>query len=224
MSAMKFYTQLYHNLCVKGKLNKEHYGPGSGLHAHHIIPRHTGGTDDPHNYTFLTVREHVIAHYLLWKMHRNPNDLRSMHMLGANLSPAFRKITGVFCRDNNIGIHAADSEQRAEWGRLAYEKNIQEQTAFAYWASPEGRKQRASMGGKASLISGNNKEFAYWMSPEGVKKRAQMGAAASAKKPATNGIITKKFHTEEDRLQFLKDNIDWWVGTHWSKRKRVSES
>lgn len=221
---MKFYTLLYHNLCNKNKYRVDQYVPGSGLHAHHIVPRHMGGSDDASNFTYISIREHIIAHYLLWKMHRNPNDLRSMHMLGANLSPAFRKITGEFCRDNNLGIHAADSKQKAEWGYKSYQKNIQEQTAFAYWASPEGRKERASMGGRASLASGNNKEFAYWMSDEGRKKRAQLGAAASAKKPATNGTITKKFHTEKDRITFLSNNPDWRVGVHWSKRKRASGS
>lgn len=221
---MKFYTHLYHNLCTRGNANKEQYRSGSGIHAHHIIPRHMGGFDISSNYTFLTIREHVIAHYLLWKIYHIPNDLRAMYMLGANLSPTFRKITGEFCRDNNLGIHAADSKQKAEWGMKSYNKNLQNQTAFAYWSSPEGRKERASMGGKASLVSGNNKEFAYWMSPEGRSKRAQLGAAVSAKKPATNGTITKKFHTDEDRQKFLESNTDWWIGTHWSKRKRVSES
>lgn len=216
---MKFYTRLYFNLCNRGKLLEGHYSPGSGLHAHHIVPRHMGGLDESSNYTFLTVREHIIAHYLLWKIHRNPNDLRAMHMLGADLSPTSRKITGEFCRDNNLGIHSADSAQKSEWGVLSYKKNIQDQTAFAYWASPAGRKKRASMGGKASLASGNNKEFAYWMSPEGRSERAKRGAAASAKKPATNGIITKKFHTDEDRKSFLDANPEWRVGVHWSKKQ-----
>ena len=68
------------------------YGPKSGIHKHHIIPKHRGGKDTVDNFTYLTVREHIIAHFLLWKIHGSPNDLRSMHMLGANLTPKQRKI------------------------------------------------------------------------------------------------------------------------------------
>ena len=79
-------ADVFINLCQSKKQLKESWGKGSGLHRHHIIPVHSGGTDEESNFTYLTVREHIIAHFLLWKIHRNPNDLRSMHMLGANLS------------------------------------------------------------------------------------------------------------------------------------------
>lgn len=35
-------------------------------HKHHIIPKHTGGTDDPSNIVLLTVEEHAEAHKQLW--------------------------------------------------------------------------------------------------------------------------------------------------------------
>lgn len=214
---MSFFLSVYTNLCNSGKLLREQYGPGSGLHGHHIVPRHMGGTDDPDNFTYLTVREHIIAHYLLWKIYNNVNDLRSMYMLGANLTPHQRRQTGLFCVEQRKGIHNADSKQRAEWARISYKKNMENNTAFAYWASPEGRKERASLGGKASLASGNNTAFAYWSSPEGRKERARMGAAAAPKKPATNGIETKKFFTEEERSAFIASNPEWRIGVHWTK-------
>jgi hypothetical protein len=34
--------------------------------GHHIIPRSMGGTDESNNITYLTAREHFIAHWLLW--------------------------------------------------------------------------------------------------------------------------------------------------------------
>ncbi len=34
---------------------------------HHIIPRSMGGTDAPSNLVYLTVKEHYVAHKLLWK-------------------------------------------------------------------------------------------------------------------------------------------------------------
>lgn len=47
---------------------------GSGLQRHRILPGHQGGTYDPRNVAYLTVREHIIAHYLLWRIHRRGYD------------------------------------------------------------------------------------------------------------------------------------------------------
>jgi hypothetical protein len=37
------------------------------MEKHHIIPKHDKGTDDPSNIILLTVKEHVIAHWIRWK-------------------------------------------------------------------------------------------------------------------------------------------------------------
>lgn len=37
---------------------------------HHIVPKALGGTDLIDNLTYLTPREHFVAHWLLWKIHR----------------------------------------------------------------------------------------------------------------------------------------------------------
>jgi hypothetical protein len=76
------YSKIYHNLCEQSKKRNLEYKQGSGLHRHRILPGHSGGLYDENNITYLTVREHIIAHFLLWKIHKNPNDLRSMNMLG----------------------------------------------------------------------------------------------------------------------------------------------
>lgn len=41
------------------------------LEKHHIIMKSMGGTDDIDNLVMLTPREHFIAHWLLWRIHRN---------------------------------------------------------------------------------------------------------------------------------------------------------
>lgn len=38
---------------------------------HHILPKSMGGTDHPNNLVNLTAREHFLAHWLLWRIHRN---------------------------------------------------------------------------------------------------------------------------------------------------------
>jgi hypothetical protein len=41
---------------------------------HHIIPRHMGGDDCDENLVLLTFREHVLSHYLLWRIYGNDGD------------------------------------------------------------------------------------------------------------------------------------------------------
>ena len=38
---------------------------------HHIVMKSMGGSDDPENLVMLTPREHFLAHWLLWRIHRN---------------------------------------------------------------------------------------------------------------------------------------------------------
>jgi hypothetical protein len=206
--------EIYISICERGKQRKKVYTKYSGLHCHHIIPKHAGGTDDEDNLTYLTVREHIIAHYLLYRLHKHPNDLRSMHMLGARLSTYQRKITGMFCRDNKIGIHGASCEQKKAWSlkgietqRLQTHKNT-----FYYWSTPEGRSERAKMGGIKS--SQTNEVFKKQQGSFKNKTKAKAASIKSAKLPATNGIKTQKFHTIDERSLFIKNNPNWRIGTH----------
>lgn len=40
-----------------------------------------GGSDDVHNLVALTAREHFIAHWLLWKIHKNKQMAHAFHMM-----------------------------------------------------------------------------------------------------------------------------------------------
>lgn len=176
------FAKIYQNLCDRGKLLKDQYGPKSGLHRHHIHPSHSGGADDDDNYTYLTAREHSIAHFCLWKMNQNPNDLRSMKMLGVALTPYQRRATGIFCRDNKIGFFGAPEEQRSEWRQQGVETQKRSSTpekTYWYWSTPEGRKRRAVLGGTASFQSPKSK-WKFWTTTEGRALRAKMGGQKMA--------------------------------------------
>jgi hypothetical protein len=201
---MSIYANVYYNLCnSKVNLFNEWKG-GSGLHRHHIIPKHSGGLDTEDNYTYLTVREHTIAHFLLWKMHRNPNDLRAMNMLGANLSVEYRRTIGLYCRDNKIGIYCASKEQRQEWqlSGIKSQKESGSTDSFYYWSTTEGRKKRASMGGKVGAASQiNNKTGIH--DPANFKKNATIGGKA------IKGMIcvTNGTHRTRIRPEKLEDYL-----------------
>lgn len=55
--------------------------PAKGLHAHHIVPLHAGGTNDESNIVFLTVEEHAEAHKKLFEEHEKWQDKLAWQML-----------------------------------------------------------------------------------------------------------------------------------------------
>lgn len=224
--SMSIYYNIYHKLCESKKQAKNEYKPFSGLHEHHILPKHSGGDNSRSNLTYLTVREHIIAHFLLWKIYKNPNDLRSMKMLGAKLTPEKRKIIGEWCRDNKIGFHGSSKKDKRKWAKrgLETQKNNNSKSSFYYWSTEEGRKERASLGGKASLKSGNNKEFLFWMSKEGRKLRASMGGKATKGRKVMHmpGNPKWKRVNPEDVNHYL--SLGWQFGVGDAYRKIKSSS
>ena len=59
------YNQLI--LTRKARIKEE----GTYYERHHIVPKSMGGEDTEENLIYLTAREHFIAHWLLWRIHRN---------------------------------------------------------------------------------------------------------------------------------------------------------
>lgn len=212
------YHTVYYNLCEAGKKQKSLYKQGkSGLHKHHIIPLHSGGEDIESNLTYLTSREHQIAHFLLWKINKNPNDLRSMKMLGVRLTIHQRSIVGRWCFENDIGIYGASEEERAKWRSKGAKTQKKNKIGIH---NPENWPQQKSYAGKISIRSPNN-PWSYWATAEGRSKRATMGGNSSGKLPATNGHKTKKFHNSQERENFIKENPDWRVGHHWCNKNSI---
>jgi hypothetical protein len=229
---MSFYLNLYNKLCSDRSQLKEKYGYKSGLHAHRILPGHSGGEYTEENVTYLTPREHVIVHFLLWKIYKNPNDLRSMNMLGAKLTLEQRIRVGKWCHENKIGFHSDPkyARQGAEAARIK-QKETYEKTGdknnFYYWSTEEGRKERASLGGLTSW--GKTKKergLPYFIpsDPEERRQKAIKAAKATPKFPVTDGIICKKFHTKEDRNQFLKENPNFKSGMRPYQRKNPKKT
>lgn len=171
---MSFYLNIYNKLCESRKSNKILWKPKSDIHRHHITPKHSFGKDINDNYTYLTVREHIIAHFLLWKIYKNPNDLRSMKMLNVKLTYEHRKIIGIFCRDNKIGFHKCTKEERKLWNSKGLETQKTIHNSWYFWSTLEGRKLRASKGGK---IGGKvQKEYKQGIhDPNNFKKYASLG-------------------------------------------------
>jgi len=68
------WTSIYDNLIQRAKSESRTRSNETYYERHHIIPRYMNGSDDEENLVLLTFREHVIAHYLLWRMYGNKED------------------------------------------------------------------------------------------------------------------------------------------------------
>lgn len=157
---------------------QEHYCKGSGLHRHHIVPKHSNGSDDEDNITYLTVREHKIAHFLLWKMHGNALDLGAMWMLSGKLSPQKRKELGDWCYSNQIGVHSDKYKNDKEANSERCKKSSATQKLNQVGTfSPEGRKLLASKGGSVGGKSQYINKIGIHH-PDNVLKNASLGGKA----------------------------------------------
>ena len=56
-----------------------------GIHIHHIIPQHMGGTDDPENLIELTIEEHAIAHLKLYEEYGHWQDYLAHRALSGQI-------------------------------------------------------------------------------------------------------------------------------------------
>lgn len=190
-----------------------------GCHKHRIQPGYDKGTYELSNVLFVTQREHSLIHFLRWKLFKDSRDKRAQKMIGvgpSGLSHSDRIEHGMMCAEQKIGFHRAESSLKSEWKKRGREtQKIKCETEgeknWYYWSTPAGRKERASLGGKASY--GKCAAFIEQQGSFKDKKFASEAAKKSAKKPVTNGSgVIRKFHTELERDMFLKDNPTWRRG------------
>ena len=80
------YKEIYDKLVTSRSHLITEWENDKTLFRHRIKPAHQGGEYVDDNCTYLTLREHIIAHYLLWKINRNSGDYRAYKfMSGINI-------------------------------------------------------------------------------------------------------------------------------------------
>ncbi len=70
------YSNLYVNLLLKHGTEEK---PEGYSERHHIIPKSLGGEDSACNLVYLSARAHLVAHWLLFKIHRNESMARAFY-------------------------------------------------------------------------------------------------------------------------------------------------
>lgn len=199
-----------------------------GCHKHRIIPGYQGGAYTDNNVLFLTQKEHSLIHFLRWKLHGDSRDKRAFKMIGvgpSGLSYQDRIDHGKYCYKSKLGIHGVDKQTKSNWQK----KGMQTQQILAergvknwfYWSTIEGRRERSRLGGIASY--GKNHHFLKQQGSFKDKSKASAAAKKSAKKPVTDGNGTlRKFQTDEQVINFLRENPTWRRGCPTKKEKLKS--
>ena len=94
-----WYKKTYQSLVDSRKYRGTKRKKNDGLNKHHIIPRCIGGKDESDNYVLLTYREHIIAHMLLARIHKDNIELsHTVYMMfnsGHKTDPSVRLSTRV---------------------------------------------------------------------------------------------------------------------------------
>lgn len=197
-----------------------------GCHKHRIIPGYEGGEYVEGNVVFLTQREHSLVHWIRWKLFGDTRDKRAYKMIGvgpSGLSLQDRIDHGKQCVELGIGIHSPEFDRSgAAKASMDIQRKVYLETGeknFYFWSTPEGRKERSSVGGTVSAMV--NQAFIKQQGSFKDKDHARRAASKSAKKPVHKDGVIRKFHTEEEVEDFLRENPDWKRGTGVSPNKGV---
>jgi hypothetical protein len=77
------YQQIYDNLINTAQLRIDTDWLNGYTENHHILPKSMGGSNDCSNIVKLTAREHFIAHWILWKIHKNKEMSFAFNMMSS---------------------------------------------------------------------------------------------------------------------------------------------
>jgi hypothetical protein len=95
--------------------------PLVGYEKHHIIPRFDGGTNDKSNIVVVSVKDHVIAHWLRWEVLKKPQDYTAfLFRIGDNKEAKAQQDLAVKAareRDKKAGLRMYNSKWQREMGK-----------------------------------------------------------------------------------------------------------
>ena len=159
------YQQMYINLCERGKVQREMKDGWGRWEKHHIIPKHSGGSNDKNNITTLQHKEHRIAHKLLYKIYQNLGDKIACNlMLNDNTDKLnqMSRIIGLEQFKLKKGIHNIEGNRKAV---DAHKRWIEENPDKVKQIASDSHKNRT----KEDYLKMAHKKAKYLpVSPEGV--------------------------------------------------------
>lgn len=85
------WSKIYDNLIDRANKENRVRTKDTYYEQHHIIPKHAGGNNESSNLVLLTFREHILAHYLLWRVYKMEGD-RLMYLMRSNQKEEAQKV------------------------------------------------------------------------------------------------------------------------------------
>jgi len=99
---------------------------------HHVIPRHSGGSDNPHNLVELLPEEHLLAHLLRYKAYNSNNDFIAARFI----------INGYMNKANILDVDISVFTNKSLLKCIGLYKNmIVEYRKIHGWQTDDGRKR-----------------------------------------------------------------------------------
>jgi hypothetical protein len=116
-------------------------------HIHHIIPKHSGGTDNPDNLIELSVAEHAEAHRKLFEEHGNWQDRIAWLSLSGQIGKddALREARGAANRGRK-----RTPEQLANMKKASQARAARHMADPEFWSKVNRKKSESHKGKKKS--------------------------------------------------------------------------
>ena len=152
-----------------------------GYHIHHILPKSMGGSDNNENLIKLTIREHYVAHLILWKG------------VGNKMSLAFKRM--IFSKLYNFAITSRQYEQLRK--SIKYSKEHRRKIGDANFGKKRSEVTRKRM--SQSQIGKRHSETTKIKMSESQRKRA-------IEKPATDETRKKIKQFTSRKIIFKRKN------------------
>jgi hypothetical protein len=164
---MIYWEKIYYNLIERSRvrlLNETTY-----YEKHHIIPRYMGGDNTNQNLVHLTFREHILAHYILWRIYNNIEDKIAYKMMSGQTEE------GRILKQQ-LAVKRANESNRSEILKEIYkDKNKVEQINAKRKATmlKNNNGQYYSEESKLKMKEKFKDNYEKYFNPESLKKRSQ---------------------------------------------------
>jgi hypothetical protein len=128
---------------------------------HHILPKSMGGSDDKSNMVLLTLREHYLAHYLLWKIHNKVETRYAFWCMNTLHDHHFRICSRAYER-----LRKEKSKDLSEWNREFWTGKVQCEEA--------NRKRSATLLKRYETQQHHRKGVRFKLTEEQIEKAKQV--------------------------------------------------
>jgi len=230
---MNKYEKWYQNICDRG-LSKR---TDEYTERHHIVPESfyknrtrkgkpgwlLGNPDDPSNITWLTAKEHAIAHHLLTKVHKHdkrayPKVIKALEMMGAvnqnQKGKRYKLIPRVYALAREERAKIQSEEMKGE-GNHQYGRK---------WTEEEKEAQAEKVSGRVQPLSEKEKQKQAWVKRKelGIKRKGYSEEYKTERSEKYSGEGNPRFGVEvtTETRNKIGDKIRGRKQTDEEKRRR----